>query len=83
MEQEKTSHASGPYLCIAPACGDECGQCTYAISPQEVRTNAIRYELLQRMDPRFGMPVEWLRAKSLNEAVDGELERIAKEGSRT
>ena len=62
-----------PYLCIAPACGPECSDCNHAISPDAMRKNAVRYALLQRMDPRFGMPVEWMRFKTLDEAVDNEL----------
>jgi hypothetical protein len=73
----ETAEIAGPHLCIAPACGAECSQCNQAISPQDVRTNAIRYALLQRMDPRFGMPTDWLRFKTLDEAVDSELARAA------
>lgn len=40
--------------------------------------NAVRYELLKRMDPRFGMPTAWLRFESLDEAVDSELSALAK-----
>jgi len=65
------------FLCIAPVCGDKCSQCNHAISPEEVRKNAVRYALLQRMDPRFGMPVDWMRFRSLDEAVDSELAALA------
>lgn len=65
--------ALGPYLCIAPACGSKCSDCNSAISPDNVRKNAVRYALLQRTDPRFGMPADWLRFRTLDEAVDSEL----------
>lgn len=64
------------FLCIAPACGTKCSSCNSAISPDEVRANAIRYAFLQRMDPRFGMPVDWLQFKTLDEAIDAEMARI-------
>lgn len=68
-----------PYLCIAPACEvDKCCGCNCAISPSDMRKNAVRYALLRRMDPRFGMPVEWMRFKSLDEAVDAELDALSK-----
>ncbi len=65
-----------PYLCVAPACGLECCGCNHAISPADMRHNAVRYALLQRIDPRFGMPVEWLKFKTLDEAVDAELAKL-------
>lgn len=70
-----------PYLCIAPACGNECSGCNSAISPETARKNAVRYALLQRMDPRFGMPADWLKFKTLDEAVDYELAKNAKDGA--
>lgn len=66
-----------PYLCIAPACSGDCSGCNSAISPADMRLNAVRYALLQRMDPRFGMPAEWLAFRTLNEAVDHELAKLA------
>ncbi len=73
-----------PFLCIAPACGPECSGCNAAIPPDAMRKNAVRYALLERMDPRFGMPVEWMRFKTLSEAVDSELAALAPPGtSRT
>lgn len=63
------------HLCIAPACGKECSMCNHAISAQQAAQNAVRYELLKRMDPRFGMPTDWLRFKTLDEAIDAELAR--------
>ena len=68
-----------PYLCIAPACGAKCSQCNHAISPADMRKYAVRYALLQRMDPRFGMPVEWMRFQTLDEAVDHDLEALGEE----
>jgi hypothetical protein len=67
-----------PYLCIAPACGPVCHHCANAISPATMRLNAVRYSLLQRMDPRFGMPVEWMNFRLLDEAVDSELAAVAR-----
>lgn len=69
---------SAPYLCVEPACGPQCSGCNHAISPADTKRNAVRYALLQRMDPRFGMPAEWLRFKTLDEAVDSELARLEK-----
>lgn len=70
--------SAAPYLRVAPACGAECDGCNSAISQADARKNAVRYALLQRMDPRFGMPVEWMRFKTLDEAVDNELATLAK-----
>ena len=35
------------YLCIKPACGNECYACRCAISPQEMRDYAIRYAIIR------------------------------------
>ena len=75
VHKQRYEHA--PHLCIAPACGRECSGCNSAISPETMRKNAIRYAMLQRMDPRFGMPTAWLSFKTLDEAVDSELARLA------
>lgn len=64
------------YLCIKPVCGPDCCGCSRAISPDDERRNAIRYELLKRMDPRFGMPTAWLRFETLDQAIDSEIERL-------
>src|SRR5207253_7697215 len=37
MQEPKTPIASNPFLCIRPACGNECSQCNHAISGQESR----------------------------------------------
>lgn len=65
-----------PYLCISPACLPKCSGCARAISNDEARKHAVRYLLLERMDPRFGMPAEWLRFATLREAVDAELAKL-------
>ena len=65
-----------PYLCISPVCQPKCSGCARAISNDEARKHAVRYLLLERMDPRFGMPAEWLRFATLREAVDAELEKL-------
>lgn len=75
--QDVLIDAPEPYLCMAPACGSECSDCNCAISPEDMRKYAIRYALLQRMDPRFGMPTKWLNFKTLDEALDSELAAIA------
>lgn len=72
------SPAEAPHLCVEPACGPTCCGCANAMPPQDMRTNAVRYALLQRMDPRFGMPAEWLSFKTLDEAVDSELAKLEK-----
>lgn len=38
------------FLCIKPACGDDCCGCNCAISPQQVHTYAIRYAWLRARD---------------------------------
>lgn len=63
------------FLCIKPACGPKCRDCNCAISPDDARKYAIRYSLLRRMDPRFGMPADWLRFQTLDEAIDSELSK--------
>ena len=65
-----------PYLCISPACLPKCSGCNRAISNDEARNHAVRYLLLERMDPRFGMPAEWLQFDTLREAVDAELAKL-------
>jgi len=65
-----------PYLCISPACLPKCSGCARAISNDEARKHAVRYLLLERMDPRFGMPAEWLGFATLREAVDAELAKL-------
>jgi hypothetical protein len=65
-----------PHLCISPACGKDCSDCNRAISPNVMRDNAIRFSLLNlQMDPRFGMPMEWLQFPTLADAVDSEIEK--------
>lgn len=66
-----------PHFCIAPACAGDCDGCNSAISAETARRNVVRYALLQRMDPRFGMPTEWLSFKTLDEAIDHELAKRA------
>lgn len=63
------------HLCIKPACGFECDQCSAAISEEDTFKYAIRYALLRQADPRFGMPIEWMRARTFDDAIDYELER--------
>lgn len=38
------------YLCIRPVCGEQCSQCNHAISPQQVRSYALRYAYLRSRD---------------------------------
>lgn len=75
--------AHEPYLCIYPVCSPECSGCNCAISPNEMRKNAIRYALLQRRDPRFGMPTDWLKYDTLDEAIDSELEAYPRRTGET
>lgn len=36
-----------PYLCIKPACGNDCSDCNQAISPETMRNYAIGYAILR------------------------------------
>ena len=70
---EQGDQASGPFLCLAPACGQGCSGCNRAISPQQQREYARRYAYLRENDPRFGMPTDWLGFPTLDEAIDADI----------
>lgn len=74
--------APRPYRCGHPACLTRgCDEaCNAALSPEAADAidalDARRYRVLRANDPRFGMPVEWLKFETLDEAMDYELAKL-------